>query len=227
MAIVYIWDSEDHIGHVSIVIAREYISFNPDHTDTPRLDAAGITPEEHHSFMERFHRGEVSVPACYTTEAQDIERYGQPLHTVHLTGLDEEAVGAYLKQSFDKDHPNYSPRHCNSATVVATLLMLGKHHLIAGDRTFATSVVSRMRHLHALLYDDAHHTAKAYHDKRHDQLAEHMAAVLPTAFDKARHPPGGLATIASYIVRALGFADRAAHWTPGDVLHLALYLRDH
>lgn len=232
MATVHIWDNKEHTGHCSIAIAGDYISFHPNLSHDRSLSNDEIFEYNQRQHVNLVDIADHTFPSAFTSENQDHERYGFPMNTVELHNLDEDFVGEYLVSSgghpshFDQDHQNYCLRSCNCSTVVAGLLLLGKHQY-ADDSSFITTAITKMRHLNKITYDDSHHTARDYHDRRYEHLADQLEQKLPMAYMAARRTRGRAGMIASSFVMALDFARRAMVWTPGDVLHLALHIREH
>lgn len=226
MATVYIWKSTHHTGHASIDIGGYYISFHPNLSNNRTLTHEEKLCYSRNSDASLLDVAEHSFDPMFTSYHEDVTTYGEPVNVVSISDLDEESVAAYIREEFDKDHPAYGLSSCNCSSVVATLLFLGKHQYV-DDGSWVGSLITKMRHLHKILYDDHSGDLQNHHGRRFEAVGDHIEHIVPVIVRQAARPRAPMAKVFSAIVGALDFTRRAFFWTPGDVLHLAIYFRDH
>lgn len=226
MATVYIWKTTQHTGHASIAIGGDYISFHPNLSRNASLSREEKLWYLRNSNVSLLDVAEHTFDPFFTSKDDDLETYGSPVSTIPISGLDEDSVAEYLKGDFDNDHARYGLRSCNCSSVVATLLLLGKHQYV-NDGSWAGILITKLAHMHQILYSDHSRDAQEYHGRRFEEVGDHIEHMAPVFVRFAARRGAPISKAFSLIVGGLDFSRRAFFWTPGDVLHLAMYFRDH
>lgn len=110
MVKVHIWlPNPEHVGHVSLSLTDDYISFWPD-------EAAG----------KKDLKTKRSVPGSFQKDFLDdvFSEGNRPPITVELSNLDEAKIRAYIK-ALRKDLPKYQLARNNCSHVIANALRVG------------------------------------------------------------------------------------------------------
>lgn len=226
MAVVYIWDTKKITGHASIEIGGEYVSFHPNLSNDSRLSRHQIVSYNKNSRISMSEIGMNEYLPFFSTINEDKELGDKLCARIELRGLDENYVSQYLKSDFDSDHSRYQLFKCNCSTVVAHLLLLGSHRFVR-DHSFMGTMITKMANLNAILYQGESRDVQHNHRRRFDEIADALEQVAPAFGRFIVRPNAPIVKSAAAIVAAIDFVRRELTWTPGDVLHLAEYLRDH
>lgn len=217
MAKVYIMDNSRHTGHAAMELEDgTYISFHP-----KTESALGPIVQSYPAGFSQRLADDIEPPD-YCSPA----RY-EVTDTVRIYGLDERAMADALEHM--RTSERYQLFTMNCSTIVAKLLIVGTGETILGDHVSMTEW---------RLSEHAKQFFGRKSENLHGRLTERAigvaeSAVLSVVRTMAAESKGvrmPRRTVLPFFTAAVMAADvlvRDFVWTPGEVLHLAEYIKEH